>query len=182
MSGPYLFRSDSRCFGCPSGYTRDTTQMCCGCRKQQAPLAFPKGFSLEMQSPQNHSSPSKIKVIFVCLAMCTLTTMLHELAGGCFGPAPALSHAPDMSRKLPEHTFPSRYWTGASSRSPGWLQSVNKKHGWWGEQGGSLHRHILILTKTLIEMSHEGQVAMPHPQPKLRGLEIQVCKVSLHLL
>lgn len=36
--------------------------------------------------------------------------------------------------------------------------------------------------KTLIEMSHEGQVAIPHPQPKLRGLEIQVCKVSLHLL
>lgn len=150
---------------------RDTTQICCGCRKHQAPLASPKNF----EDPQNHSSPSKIKAIFVCLAMSALTTMLYEFVGGDLDrpqPYPMLRTWSGCSWSTPSHP------AEASSCSPGWLQGMNQNDGRWGQQGGPLHRHVLIPTKTPIEMSPKGQVAIPHPQPKLGSLEILIYKTS----
>ena len=92
--------------------------------------ASPTGFPQKLL-PRNAGS-SKPQLLFknkgnICvLGYVYINDYVMCVWVGCFGPAPALSHAPDMAGMLPEHTFPFRCWTGASSCSPGWLQSVNQ--------------------------------------------------------
>lgn len=130
--------------------------------------------------PQSHSSPSKIKAIFVCLAMSAFVTTLYGFGGVALDwPQPYLMPWTWLgcSQSTPSHPGAlGRIQSVLSRMAPGYEPELSQ----WGQEGGSLHRHILIAAKTLIEMSRECRVAIPHPQPKLAGLGIRACKVSFH--
>lgn len=95
-------------------------------QKEQTPLAPPKSFSQELESPQNCSSPLKIKATFVCLAMSMLTSMSYQFGGTLLwmvpNPIPRSRHGQDA----PRAHLPIKLLDRSQFMLSGWLQSVNQ--------------------------------------------------------